>query len=213
MKKSIFLLLLIFCTTLTQAQFLKKLKEKVNAAVDKTSGAKSDKQDVKNCSDDTLCSIIFSGNDGIGGTSFKNVQLDYSESCLSFGTNGKKYRLHLTGYSTGTKKEAHIYLEEGKVAEYFGQTKDDFYTCKNAVEKESNSGLFQYDKYIIKDSIIHPIAGAKGQTIEIKSQNKITNTQMSQAQAFAEAYKNSAEYKKMSAKEREEYEEALKMMP
>jgi len=196
----------------TQAQILKKLKDKVNKTIDKATGNESSTQESSESgsSNDKWCDTIKVDAVGGDGVSYSKVysaegrmNIVYNESSLSLGDK-KGYRLILSEYTNG--KTQFVVIENGKVIDTDTKVKKEYLP---AGEINSNGGNKdprdeKMKKYLVADTmkVNVPKTGAKSVTVK-----KIGEDQVEAALAIA---RQTDDYKNMSAEEKKEFEEMMR---
>jgi hypothetical protein len=216
----------------SQAQILKKLKDKVNKAVDKavgpenqaegtdteqsannststtTSERKADKS-VKWC--DTITAIgNGAGKDGVEyALAYTGqggaVNILYDESTLGLNNDPKGHRIIFT--ERVNNKTQYVVVENGKVVST-GPEVDPKYLPKKLVQNTVNDGSIDSDdrmkKYVLGDTVKTniPKSDAKSATIQ-----KIDDDQFEMAMEMA---KQTDDYKNMSDAEKKEFEETMR---
>jgi hypothetical protein len=202
MKKYLLIPVLIAACFSSQAQFLKKLKEKVNKTMEKTVEAVAPvnppaKTDTW-CKTDTMdaqYSLVYSG--------VNKLAILYDESCLGLGVDGNGYSMVLTEDVNG--KSNYIIIENGKETARYTEMKDQYLPCPLGTIKSENGTAGS--KYIITDSTKFSNAGTAAQKITTKN---IDEKKALQGMEFA---KQTDEYKKLSPEEKKQYDELMKSMP
>lgn len=211
MKNIILAFGLIALAVPSQAQLLKKLKDKVNKTIDKATGSEESSSSSSSSSSSPLdeekwCDSI----EGVAYTSIYTsegkMDIVYSESSVGLGNDKKGYRLILSERANG--KTQFVVVENGKVIatdtkvkkEYLGNGVSSAFSVGNPGEGRDK----QMEKYIVADSTKHTIAKTDAKSVKVK---KVEDDQMEMALAVA---RQTDEYKSMSAEEKKEFEETMK---
>jgi hypothetical protein len=202
MKKYLLISLLIVAGFSSEAQILKKIKEKVNNTLEKKVEAvvpvnPSVKPDTW-CKTDTLdaqYSLVYSGAN--------KFTILYDESCLGTGIDGNGYTMVLTEIVNG--KPSYFIMENGKEKARYTAMKDQYLPCPASTIKSEQGALSS--KYIITDSAKFLNSGVAAQKITTQ---KIDGEKALQGMEIA---KQTDEYKKMSAEEKKQFDELMKSMP
>jgi hypothetical protein len=210
MKNIIVVFALLVLAAPTQAQLLRKIKDKVNKSIDKAVGLddpeSSSSSSSSSASKETQkwCDTV----DGLASIYSSQGRLDivYSESSIGLGSDKKGYRLILSEQVDG--KTQFVVVENGKVIatgsrvknEWVGQGVSNGFSVGNPGEGRDK----EMAKYIIADSVKHNMPKTEAKTATIQ---KVNEDQMDMAISMA---KQTDEYKKMSAEEKKEFEETMK---
>lgn len=235
MKPQVKLLHICVCLLLfaspSQGQLLKKLKDKVNKAVDKAVGPETEAENTASANEsdtkenspsgkstdksvrwcDTVTAIgNGAGKDGIeyslaytgqGG----GVSILYDESTLGLNNDPKGYRIIFT--ERVNNKTQYVVVENGKVVST-GNEVDPKYLPKRLAQNNVNDGGADPDalmkKYVVGDTVKTniPKTDAKSATIQ-----KIDDDQFEMAMEMA---RQTDDYKNMSAEEKKEFEETMR---
>lgn len=209
MKHIMLLGALFFCAVATQAQLLKKLKDKVNKTVGKE-GEKNSQNGPATGDDngkvgwcDTLTTV-----DGVSYTKAYsgsgNVNIVYSESSMGLASDASGYRLILSQYVSG--KTQFIVVENGKVidtdtkvkAEYIGKG------MQNQTSGSADNGDEDMKKYIVPDSSKQNIPKTDAKSVKV---GKVNDDQIEMA---LNIMRQTDEYKNKSDAEKKEIEDAVK---
>jgi hypothetical protein len=214
MKNIILLGALIVCASATQAQLLKKLKDKVNKTINKDdSKTASSTVDASssNSNKDHWCDTITAdavGGDGVsyskaysGGSD--NMNIVYSECSMGLQNNPLGYRLILSQYANG--KTQYVVVENGKVVDSDTKVKDQYLGRGMRSETADNSqDNDEMKKYIVADSVRHTIPKTQGKSVTVQ---KVDDDQVEMALNIV---RQSDEYKDKSDAEKKEMEEAMR---
>jgi hypothetical protein len=202
MKKYLLITVFFAACFSSQAQFLKKIKDKVSNTLEKKTGTSEPVNQVEKrdtwCKTDTMdaqYSLAYSGAN--------KFTILYDESCLGVGINEKGYSLVLTEVVNG--KTTYVVIENGKETGRYAKMMDQYLPCppgKKNIEKGNDAS-----KYLIIDSTKFSNPGVAGQ--------KITTQTIDEKKAMQgmEIAKQTDEYKKMSAEEKKQFDEMMKKMP
>jgi len=206
MKPYLLLGLLFLCASGSDAQILKKLKDKISNTVDKkTTDTKPEtvktevpgKTSEQWCKTDTIAGIYESVYSSTG-----KFSILYDESCLGLGADAKGYSMVIRE-TTGGKSE-YVVIENGKETGRYPEMKDEYIPCRKSAGQGNSGG---YGKYVIADSTKFAVPGSQSQTINTK------NIDAKKAQQGMEIAKQTDEYKKMSPEEKKQFDELMKNMP
>ena len=205
--------------TPSQAQLLKKLKDKVNKTLGNESNAdqsqdnnnasgkeKEDNNTAKWC--DTISTEAV-GKDGVQYTLAYSrpgkIDLLYDESSLGLQNNPKGYRMILT--ERVNNKQQYIVVENGKVI-YTDPKIDDKYILKKSSKDQINDGTSTADaamqKYIVGDTMKQNIPKTDAKSVTIQ---KVDDDQFAMTMEIA---KQTDDYKNMSDAEKKEFEETMR---
>ena len=212
--------LVLFCAltalaSSSQAQLLKKLKDKVNKTIDKATGSENSSQESSgsSSSNEKWCDTITVDAVGADGVSYSKIysaegrmNIVYNESSLSLGDK-KGYRLILSEYTNG--KTQFVVIENGKVIDTDTKVKKEYLPVGGFSFNENNGGDKdprdeKMKKYLIADSMKMNVPKTSAKSVTVK---KVEDDQMESALAIA---KQTDEYKSMSAEEKKEFEEMMR---
>ena len=222
-KYILFLCMLLACfATSSQAQILKKIKDKVNKTLNNDGGADNSREEAKSSPAEEQekdagvqwCDTIAvagggSGKDGVAyslaykGSGHMNIM--YDESSLGIDNDSKRYRIIFS--ERVNNKLQYVVVEDGKVIDTDTKVKDQYLKKSssrnntNAEGDESGGGM---KKYIVGDTLKQNIPKTEGQSVTIK---KVEDNQIETAMAIA---RQTDEYKNMSEAERKEFEEIIR---
>lgn len=223
LKYILFPCILLACfTTSSQAQVLKKLKDKVNKTLNNDNGADNSREEAKSSPAEVpekdagvkWCDTISVAGGGSGkdrveySLAYKgsdNMNILYDESSLGIDNDSKRYRIILS--ERVNNRMQYVVVEDGKVVDTDVKVKDQYLKKgssrknANAEEDESGGGI---KKYIVGDTLKQdiPKTAAASATIE-----KIDDDQFEMVMAIA---RQSDEYKSMSESEKKEFEETAR---
>lgn len=216
-------ILFVCLATPSQAQILKKLKDKVNKTLNNDSNADNSQEDksspaqeqekekdkgVKWC--DTLAVTgSGAGKDGVehsmAYSSPGNINILYDESSLSIDNDSKRYRIILT--ERVNNKQQFIVVENGKVIDTDTKVKAQYLTkssSRNDVNDQGGEREAAMKKYIVGDTLKQDIPKTDAKSVTI---NKVEDDQFEMAMAMA---RQTDDYKNMSESEKKEFEESAK---
>jgi hypothetical protein len=211
--KYISLLLLTFgIINSTQSQgILNKIKDKASGK-ENSKTTESNKPKVAWC--DTA--LANSGAPYNAGLSYNlaysspvNFTIMYDESWLGIGRDKSGY--HLILKQSVDKKQQFVIIDNGKVTATVNElTKDNFPGGLRSPLDGLNTGVSksENEKYIIAENTTVVVPGQSAKTVTAPKNIDVSKTN----QAF-EIMKTTDEYKKMSAEEKKQLEEAMKMIP
>jgi hypothetical protein len=215
---------LVLSITPTQAQLLKKLKDKVNKTLNNSSDSdsKSDESSTSNessasrekQSDNSAkwCDTVRTdaiGADGVQYTlaysSPNRIDILYDESVIGLVSDAKGYRMILT--ERVNNKTQYIVVENGKVINTDTKVNPE-YILKGGVKKKEDNGTTAANeplsKYIVGDTLKNTIASTGAKSVTVK---KVDDDQFAMAMEMA---KQTDDYKNMSEEEKKEFEESFR---
>jgi|GEM_PF-2511666 len=220
MKKLFSVSCFCICIIPAQAQFLKKIKEKVNKTVDNASvnaskstneGANANNNSINAKEKKNWCDAISSteGNYSMVYSSPEKFTIMYDESVLGIGRNKSDYRLILK--QLVDNKTQFIIVDNGKVTATVSSLTNDLIIGGvhqpldglNGDSYKTKSG-----KYIVAETSTVTVAGQDSKTVTTPKQIDADKA----AQGY-EMMKNTNEYKKMSPEEKKQVEETMKQIP
>jgi hypothetical protein len=206
MKTRIFIVLLLVLGSVNYAfsqGILKKIKDKTSGN-ENSKTTESNKPKVAWC-DTGLVNNIYT----LAYSSPVNFIIMYDESRLGIGRNKNDY--HLILKQSVDKKQQFVIIDNGKVTATVNElTKDNLIGGFRSPLDGLNTGGGKSDneKYIIAETTTVVVPGQTAKTVTAPKNIDASKTN----QAF-ELFKSTEEYKKMSAEEKKQVEEAMKMMP
>lgn len=192
------------CTTGVHAQFLKKLKDKVSNAVDGTPTNTSQTEKTSKpfyCGDTSIYTLVYDGSSDDG-----KFSIDYNESELGIGKDGKGFKIVLRYYSK-TSSTKYIVITEKQTFRYNSSQEMD------AVFKQPTNGnntAVQYPYYKFREVAAQNIKGQPGQNGQSIKMQKVDTKNVAVGMEMA---KQTEEYKKLSPEEKKEFDEMMKNMP
>jgi hypothetical protein len=203
--KYLFLSLLLFgiINSAHSQGILNKIKDKPSGK-ENNKTTESNKPKIAWC-DTGLVSNIYT----LAYSSPVNFTIMYDESRLGIGRNKNDY--HLILKQSVDKKQQFVIIDNGKVASTVSEL-----TNANLIGGlrspldglNTGGGKSENEKYIIAENTTVVVPGQSAKTVTAPKNIDVSKTN----QAF-ELFKNTDEYKKMSAEEKKQVEEAMKMMP
>lgn len=226
MRPAILLLtcILLGTVTPTQAQLLKKLKEKVNKTINNTSDSesKSDEsssgnesssgQPSKNDNSAKWCDTVKTdvvGADGVQYTlaysSANRIDILYDESVIGLANDAKGYRMILS--ERVNNKTQYTVVENGKVLNTDTKVNPEYILKGRSTRKKEDDGTTAKEplsKYIVGDTLKNTVAATGAKSVTVK---KVDDDQFAMAMELA---KQSDDYKNMSEEEKKEFEESFK---
>jgi hypothetical protein len=232
MRPAMLLLSCIILGTVTpsQAQLLKKIKDKVNKTINNTtdSDSKSDESSSNNESStnkassssqpsrndnsakwcDTVKTDVV-GADGVQYTlaysSPNRIDILYDESVIGLANDAKGYRMILS--ERVNNKTQYTVVENGKVINTDTKVNPE-YILKSRTKKKEDDGTSNNNeplsKYIIGDTLKNTVAATGAKSVTVK---KVDDDQFAMAMELA---KQSDDYKNMSEEEKKEFEESFR---
>lgn len=207
MKRLFKLLLLVFtffCTTGAHAQFLKKLKDKVsNVAEGKATNTSQTEKTSKPfyCGDTSIYKPVYDGSNDDG-----KFSIDYTESELGIGKDGKGFKIVLRYYSK-TSSTKFIVITEKQTFRFNSAEEMDAMFKK---ADNSNNVAVQYPYYKFKEVAVQTIKGQPGQKGQSVKMQKVDPKNVAVGMEMA---KQTDEYKKLSPEEKKQFDEVMKNMP
>lgn len=208
----------------SQAQLLKKIKDKVNKTINNSTGETEKSQD--NAGSDNASSVQEKENDksvkwcdtvtvngtGKDGVEYSlaysgsgSINIIYEESSLGLGSGARGYRIIMS--ERVNNKQQYVVVENGKVIDTDTKVKSQYLPHGSSRQEDGNQGG-QPDpamsKYIVGDTMKQHIPKTDATSVTI---NKVDDDQFEMAMEMA---RQSEDYKNMSAAEKKEFEETTK---
>ncbi|MEO6818941.1 MAG: hypothetical protein ABI204_04390 [Ginsengibacter sp.] len=230
MKKLIIFCIMCSFITPSNAQLLKKLKDKVNKTVENatgTGGKSSNEDGNKNSAGNESAGNNNPGGNNPGGnknsgndiggnpdnysltySSPVNFRIMYDESRLGIRRNKSDYRLILK--QSKDNKPQYVIIDNGNITFTGDSLSDDQIIggIHEALDGLNGGNKMKTDKYLVPDTTRINIQGQASKTITAPKQ-----IDANQAARGFEMMKKTDEYKKMSAEDKKLLEETMNQMP
>lgn len=206
MKTRLFIVLLLVIGSVHNSEsqgILKKIKDKATGN-ENSKTTESNKPRVDWC-DTGLVSNIYT----LAYSSPVNFTIMYDESRMGMGRDRNDYHLILKQWVD--KRSQFVIIDNGKVTATVNElTKDNLIGGLRGPLDGLSGGVSKSDneKYLVAETVTTVVPSQSSKTVTAPKNIDVSKTN----QAF-EMFKNTDEYKKMSAAEKKQVEEAMKMMP
>lgn len=198
MKSYLLVLFLVAGMMGTQAQILKKIKDKVSGSEKKATDTQTDPAKKADwCKSDSIAGTY----EKVYSSSGK-ITILYDESCLGLGTDSKGYMMVLAE-RVGNNTE-YVIIADGKETGRYKEMKDAYLPCRR--RGGTNTGN-DFSKYITADSTKFSTPGSAPKTVNTQ------NIDVKRTQQGLEMAKQTEEYKKLSPEEKKQFDEMMKNMP
>lgn len=222
-------LLLLSCILLgsiapTQAQLLKKLKDKVNKTINNSGDSENKSNESSSGSESSAsrgsqkdnsskwCDTVKTDAVGADGVEYTlaysspgRVDILYDESSLGLSNNAKGYRMILS--ERVNNKQQYVVVENGKVINTDTKVNPEYILKRspgNKVDDGSAAADESMKRYIVGDTMKQTVASSGAKSVTVK---KVDDDQFAMAMEMA---KQTDDYKKMSEQEKKEFEESFR---